>query len=69
MSAIVRTDDDEVIVQDIDEWLDTIITIAIAARRELRHGDDREALRGAVSTLRLTASEIVQAFLKLEAGA
>jgi hypothetical protein len=72
MTALARTEADEALLQDIDANLDVVLGAWLAARRELRYRDDREALRGALSTMKLTTNETIATFLKLsdpEAGA
>jgi len=61
-AALARTEADE---RRLDANLDLVLGAWLAARRELRYRDDREALRGALATLRLTVNETVSAFLKL----
>jgi hypothetical protein len=71
-AALARTEADERRLDEIDAGLDLVLGAWLAARRELRYRDDREALRGALATLKLTVNETVMAFLKLsdpEAGA
>jgi hypothetical protein len=67
------TEADERRLDEIDADLDLVLGAWLAARRELRYCDDREALRGALATLKLTVNETVATFLKLgnetEAGA
>jgi hypothetical protein len=59
---IAEADDERLAA--IADGLDQIIAIAVSAKREVRYRDV-EALRGALSVLRLLASDCVREFLAL----
>ena len=61
--------DPDILEQEIDDLLDTVIALAVAARRELRYGDDHEALRASLATMKMTTNEICLRFLKLPGAA
>ena len=63
MNALARTQADEHRLDEIDADLDLVLGAWLAVRRELRYRDDREALRGALATMKLLTNETVSAFL------